>query len=248
VVVANQLMGNRTVDAAGSEKNRNERCSVQMTVYTEPKTEVSSYNGGLKITEAVDENGLSLMPESQGRAFSAMSDGRRASTWNLQAHLNWPVQAGRKLVRLKGIAEVLVVVESEKWEIPDVLAAKESTKTIGRYTLTFKGIKPRNDTGGGATGFEVDVVCKMEASRDEMMRDSQSPYNLLSTAQLADTTGQVFNSNGANNRANSAYYISYYRLGPPKGKAPEPAKWSVVVPVETRLVAIPVEFKDLPLP
>jgi hypothetical protein len=242
LVVANGISGNRNLDYGTPQAAAS--LGVSMTVYVEPKLRLGSIQMALKVSEAVDEEGRSLLlPAAAGAPRFLAGFTWHGHQWSPSASLQWPANGARKIARLKGTLGATVITKSEVWEIADPLSGAESSKTIGKATYTFHGMKQDERRTATVEIYTATLSFKREPGngQDNGGLDGGAA---LQGAQLVDAAGKTLKSNGIQ-IVGKEVTLSF--VAPPQALG-DPAKLIVDIPTETRAVEIPVEFKDLPLP
>jgi hypothetical protein len=164
--------------------------------------------------------------------------------WNLQARLNYPENAGKTIKRVKGNVKFLIQTKSETLDIPDVLTAKNVTKTVANVRIMLKGVKKN--------GEQYDV--SMTIYRDGL---NQQDWNAMQypgyAVQLLDKEGKPLSAHGwggggGATELNYNWNFSRNGWGGDETKPGEPARIVWEIPTETRESVVNFEFKDLPLP
>jgi hypothetical protein len=240
MIVANRIDRSNSVDLA-SPNNVQHAFSISLSAFAEPKVKVlgSSYN--VNVDQAVDDKGNSLV--ATDNVMNGMSNGQQWM-WNLNARLNYPENAGKTIKVVKGSVKFVVQTKSETLDIPDVLTAKNVTKTVANCRVMLKEVKKN--------GEQYDV--QMTIYRDGM---NQQEWNGLQypgyAVKLVDKDGkslsaQGWGGGGGPNELNYNWNFTRNSWGGDDGKAGEPARLVWEIPTETRETTVSFEFKDLPLP
>ncbi|HYE19088.1 MAG TPA: hypothetical protein VEA69_11625, partial [Tepidisphaeraceae bacterium] len=244
LVVANRIQRTNSVEFATPDNVQRE-CTLTLTALAEPKVRVvqSSYN--VNVREAVDENGNSLVAD--GQASYGMSSGQQWM-WNLQARLAYPDKnPGQRLVRFRGSMKFLVQLDSEVFEVTDVMTAKPVERRIANRRIAFKQAKKQNENQ-----YEVQVTLH----RDGM---PQAEWGAMSSSahgvKLLDKDGRALSSNGWGTSSDGQKLEFNWTFGRQQhfgggdgGKPGEPYRLTWEIPTETREMEVPFEFKDLRLP
>jgi hypothetical protein len=207
------------------------------------------------IKEAVDEKGndLSGAPLNGGGAL-----------WlrRFEIPLQRKADAGRKLARLRGTIKVMVVAKRERWEIPNVLAAKNLSKTIrgplGEETWTVQNVEVVPTEAGPRYQAHVTVVPKQplvaeEATEEELQARQMVQSSLRDWSQmvsLVDTGGRIYPFMEGVEDTGEVVTIPFAPPdeGDPLNRPGPPAKLIIDIPTDVREVEIPFDIKDLPLP
>lgn len=239
LIVANRAHKSSSVDFSGG--NTQQDFSLSLSAFAEPKIRViqSSYN--VKVEEATDDKGNSLV--SKDKQYEGMSTGQQWM-WNLNARLTWPENGvGTKLTRFKGSVKFLIQVKSETLDVPDILTVKDLQKTVAGRRMMIKQCKKNGEQ------YEV----QMTFFRDGM---NQNDWNAMGnpgySLRLLDKNGKSLNSHGWGGGGGMDKMDYNWTFGRDnwggEEKAGDPFRLVWEIPVETREVDVTFEFKDLPLP
>ena len=243
LIVANRIQRTNSVEFTTPDNVQRE-CNLTLTAMSEPKVRVVQSSYAVDVKEAVDENGNSLVADAQ--SSYGMNSGQQWM-WNLQARLAYPEKnAGQRVARFRGAVKFLVQLESETFEVTDVLTAKAVEKRIANRRIQFKQAKKQNENQ-----YEVQVVLY----RDGM---PQAEWGAMSSSaqgvKLLDKDGRALSSNGWGTSSDGQkleFNWSFGRqqhFGAGEGKPGEPYRLTWEIPTETREMEVPFEFKDLRLP
>ena len=230
MVVVGQIRTYRSVDL-NQPRNVSRSTSLQLRVYVEPKVRVLQGASIATVLEAVDEKGNSLVVPG------ARNDGMHSSgtwLWHLHAPLMVQADSGRQLARLKGEARFVVQTHSQRAEIPDVLNARNVSRTAGGRSLAIKEIVQLN-------GMYIVYV--------NVQRESEGTlFYPMSSFRLVDAAGRALRM--INQPVPSGGQIELRFQGSPSDGevVGPPAKLIWEVPLESREVIVPFEFGNLPLP
>ena len=255
LVLVTNLQRTNSVDLSNSQ-NIQRNMSMQMQVMAEPKVRIVRFSYNPELTEAVDDKGNSLLIAGRSYDGGMNMSSSRGLMWNVSSSLQYPANAGQKIAKLRGRMRVMAQVRSEKIEIPDVLTAKDVSKTLDGHRMTLKEVKKTSDRQ-----YQLTIVFY----RDSM--DQQKFYEMVNnpTVRLLDSEGREFSFNG-NYGGNSSGEQSEMKLGFSQGSpggiirrrigdagtpAPagsEPAKLVWELATSTQEIFVPFEFTDLPLP
>lgn len=241
LVVANRIYRSDSIDLANPAAVQRD-FQVNFTTFVEPKIRViqSSYN--VRIDEAVDDKGNSLLVKE--RVPEGMSSGQQWM-WNLSARLTYPENAGKQIVRLRGGMRFLVQTKAETLDVPDILKVKNVEKTVAGRRVLIKEVKVMGDT------YEVQMT---------VYRDALSPndWNAMSypgsALRLVDKNGKALTSAGWNggggmNEMNYNWHFNRNTWAGDRTTRPEePQRLVWEIPTETREMTAEFAFKDLPMP
>ena len=244
LIHATGIQRTSTVEFAKA-KAINRNVNMQIQVYSEPKVHVLKMSYTPEIMEAMDNRGNSLIVPGQSNSSSGNMQIGGGITWGVGIALQYPSQnPGDKIAILRGRFRTVVQTHSETMEIPDILTAKEQTKTIGGRRVVFKSFKKQNDRQ-----YQAEVTIY----RDEM---EQEEFNRLSDSfaiRLMDSSGNAFWSNGGGSSSTgkeASRQVLFYKRTREEGgtNLGEPFKLALDIPTASREVMIPFEFANLPLP
>jgi hypothetical protein len=178
------------VFAGGRNRNVHEQFYVDLQILAEPRM-VLTQNGALKITEAVDENGQSLLVPTNDDAtirnsgYFGYSSGM--TSLQMQAHLNYPEKPGRTISRLRGSLPVMVSARKDDALVVNLEGAKGKSFRSEEVTLVVHDIQPdpnqqrttidislspnnpSNDVDGPANRFPgASMIAGMNAPQNQM--------------------------------------------------------------------------------
>ena len=241
LVVANRIYRSDSIDLANPAAVQRD-FQVTFTTFVEPKIRViqSSYN--VRIDEAVDDKGNSLLVKE--RMPEGMSSGQQWM-WNLNARLNYPADAGKQIVRLRGGMRFLVQTKAETLDVPDILKVKNLEQKVAGRRVLIKEVKAMGDT------YEVQMT---------VYRDGMSPgdWNMMSypgsALRLVDKNGKQltpggWNGGGGMNEMTYNWHFNRNTWGGVGAARPdEPHRLVWEIPTETREMTAEFAFKDLPMP
>jgi len=232
-----------TVDYANPQRVQN-NFAVQMKVLADPKLRVLQGPGSLKLEEAVDDNANSLIPP--GSPYEGYSN-QGHWIWTMGTPLQYQPNLGKKISVLRAKARFVVLEKSETWEIADVLNAKNQEKKIGAETkYTFKGLSKV-----GENQYQAQIVI-VNTGKAVQGRNLHNDAGMVQrNLRLVDAQGRSFTNSGyggGGGFAQLTYSYTFY-ANDGRGQNPgEPVKLIWEIPLETKEIIVPIEFKDLPLP
>jgi hypothetical protein len=241
MVVANRIYRSDAIELANPASVQHD-FQLSLVAFVEPKIHVvqSSYN--VRIDEAVDDKGNSLVfnePTPEGKST--------ARQWmrNLNARLKYPAERpGKRIVRLRGGMRFVVQTRSETFEVPDVMKAKNVQKTIAGRRILLKEVKKAGEQ------YEVQTT---------VYRAGLSPaeWNAMNypgaAIRLLDKDGKALSSRGwggGGGPDEMSYNWTFARdaWGGGEDKAGEPFRLVWEIPTETRPMDVEFKFQDLPMP
>jgi len=236
LVVANQLTYTRTRNLAQG-RGDNSSFSMSLYVYPEPKITLMRGTTSLKLIDAADEHGNSLMPPVNTR--SIMSGGFGSGVVQLYAPLSYPRRnPGSKMVRFRASVTFNVQTKSQQVQIGDVMKAKDQHVSLKGMDVTLKEVTQKPE------GFEMKLVVVTSPLAPPELRNiyDQVQNNL----HLLDERGQELPHSGISSTPiqDGAQINLQFMSGVP-GRTPDKMLWEV--PTEFRQVVVPIHFNDVPL-
>ena len=236
LIIATQITRSQTVQF-GPNGGRHSEFSIQMTAFAEPK--IIAVQGGtmLEVREAVDDAGNSLVgPVAAPRRFPFGGIGGN-SAWQLIAPLNWPQHPGKRIKRIVCDASFTIQTKSERFQVDDVLTAKERSQSFGGAQIAFNGISKNGNN------WELHIV----------ITSANSFYQLIQERlQLLDADGHPLDRHGmyqVRTGNTDTYKLLFAADHRNDGSAVgDPSKFIWDVPLESKPVPVRFEFDDLPMP
>ena len=223
---------------------------VQLIVLSEPSLPIVSISQPT-LSEAVDENGLSLMPTGT----NSMGYGNQPNQLMQQAAVNlaYPAKAGKKVARLKGQLQATALVRAEKIEIDNPLTAKQVTKDLPDYVVVISPLQLAKQDNPNNKNYQLKVTFRTKPNRKAAggvgRNDTQNYWNLVNTIALTDADGGRYGNAGSSGGGGNAGSFECTMSFSPQGNAvgaPTKLTWSL--PAETKEIVVPFELKDLPIP
>jgi len=242
VVLAQSASRNYNVDYA-NPKSSSGQFTIQFMVLCDPALRVQQM-GSATVTEAVDENGLSLRSPSQN---GVSYGGNQGFIQNAGVVLNYPAGAGKKIALLKGTLRPTVVTKVEDVVIDAPLTLKTPVKkTTSEYDVAIGPLKRQ----GEGRQYELKIVFTPKtASKPGVRRNRNTDFwSLVSTIELSDSDGRrlSYSGGGGGGGGNSiTYTVNFSAQGDQAG---EPAKLAWKLPAETQEAQVAFEFKNLAVP
>ena len=237
-------------------QNSNSSFLVQLMVLADPATPLQQMQQPTVI-EAVDENGLSLMPTNRNRDGNNYYGGGRMESLTQQTSvsLNYPTNAGKKIAKLKGYLRGTAVTKVELVEIPDVMAMTEPLKKVfGEYDMTLyptKAAGDANDANNKNKRYEFRMTLRKKVKPEGaggIRRENRDSSNLVSGMVITDAEGRRYqcNVNNTNNTETGMEYTMH--LYPQQQGIGAPQKLSWRMAAETKEIRVPFELKDMQIP
>jgi hypothetical protein len=160
-------------------------------------------------------------------------------TWRLKAIAELSDPGIRRIAKLSGELDgFLTTLATEKWQIDNVLTAKEQDRTVGNATFVFRGFAK---TGGTAHVLRVASWGSGETSDFGWPR--RSDQDLISSLRLLNQNGERLAPNSWH--IESGKFDVDFAIWPHHG-VPTTLVWEL--PKQVVQIDIPFEFTDLPLP
>jgi hypothetical protein len=242
LVVADRIERDYKVDLAKPEELHH-RFILQLTAFSDPKLLVLKNAREVKLEEAVDERGNSLLPPVAGDYAPESSEYQTPWEWRLFAKLNHPTGAGNRIARVRGSAQFMVRTQHQTWELPQIMTVQNATRVIGGSRLTIEGLS-RNEEGFTlrirGQGPLCGIVPAGMSEQFEAIRRS---------IRLVDNHGRAFAVDFAGGSGREDWsYLFTFKPTPAQDATAEPAKLIWEVPTEAKFVVVPFEFVNLPLP
>jgi hypothetical protein len=244
LVVARRIMQNAELSLATGQAERRST-SLEMAILAEPKLTLVGHAYMPHIDTAIDDTGNSLTP---GRArfrfnpmmFNAMNvDDSRL--WMANVMLECPDDHSKKIAKLKGSFRTAIETRSEAWIIPNILKAQTPTRTFGSSTFTVDSIT------------QTQNVYMVRISGTRLATTGDDAFLGLGQIDLLDAHGKPLTRHpmggmGGAGGMNRMMYAFSFDSNDPANPAGEPTKMVWNVPVGTKVIDVPFEFKNLPLP
>jgi len=223
-------------------------CSVQFRVYADPAMKISSFSSNVRVDEAVDDAGHSMMPDRGSVSYCGGGSNQRTLIYDATAQMKYPDNAGKKISHLKGELIIRGDVVADTMTIEKPLTARGETKKFGDIAITFKSMKK-----SGNSNYEAQVTIVRDGDENNSWNDN---WQLVQSAQLLDEKGRPwgFGGGGGGGGGNGRYNYSanYYSPGGNReddaNPSGDPAKWQIELPRNSHAMHIPFEFTDLTLP
>jgi hypothetical protein len=251
----------RSIDLMGPQ-SIDDQFSIRLIVYPEPKLAVTQMSD-LKLLEATDDAGNSLMPRPQAQLqalamTSAMMRASRPLSHTIDSKLSYPDQPGKRIALLRGEVTVMIAQGLQRYEVDDVLGTPKATNPLTHCTVKATVTK----SGTGVSNFySVTIECTRDGLSDEKwtaminrmsditLEDADGhallPLQMIPTAMTDTTfTGRcIFSRTAIGGLARGPAFLQQ-----PDAKIGEPKKLVWNVATNLKPVTVPILFKDLPMP
>lgn len=227
------------------------------TVAIDPKLSITPHTANIRLDEAIDDKGHSLMPAATKSVGLSTPPGNQC-LWEQFIELKTDAAGAEKIARLKGVLRFTAVLKRTMWEATDLNKdAGSSYKTIIPYgeeklTQEYHTHMSRDDRN-----ITIDIGWTNQPSKSTVRHDiTVSGEMLRGHVRLFDKEGRAYEvgrttasryvpTSADANYQNVSVRFPVVKAGQELG---ESAKLVVEVPAEVQPVEVPFEFKDLPLP
>ncbi|HEY1684250.1 MAG TPA: hypothetical protein VGG19_05780 [Tepidisphaeraceae bacterium] len=242
MVIARRIVENAELSfAPGQVTHRT--MSLEMTMLAEPKLMILGHAYVPHIQTAIDDIGNSLESRrGMFRGFNPMFvQGMNADSshvWMCGLQLQEPNDHAKKIARLKGTFRMAMANGFETWTIPDVLKVQSLTKMFGAASYSIDSITQDN----------TNYVVRISGVRSGTNVDDS--FLGLGQIDMVDDKGQSLQRRpmGGGGATGRLQYTFSFDSNDPMHPAGKPSKLIWKVPTATKIVEIPFEFRDLPLP
>ncbi len=204
----------------------------------------------IRLTRVVDDTGRSLLTGQKDAPFRFGLGRDRSQSVRLKS----PANGAKKLARVEGVAVFVVASKTERWELPNILAAKEASHTFGsgagKTVVTLHGAQrvERN------VKLDISLVTSAQENIFSVRAPLASSEVFLSALAVKRDDGQTVNSlgysaSGVNHGLNVSASFYLGSEAPPFTAASDAALTLVLdAPTEMVQTEVPFAFKDVPLP
>lgn len=246
LVQANQVNRSQTLDLGQPNAVAEDDFNIQFTVHAEPKLKVLSAPTMAKLEHASDDKGNSLLLAKQPfdeEEFLSPSFGAE-SAYPLTVWLKYPAKnPGAKIARLKGSAQFTVQVASEKMDLP-VKKLRGTTRTFRNILLSFGDLQKAGDN------WQLKLTAGINENHpawDELQN------SIMGQLKVVDARGQPLDHHGFGSNGTAGGVEVSISFGashrPEDGRqSGEPARVVWEIPTKTRVLTVPFEFTDIPMP
>jgi hypothetical protein len=247
MLVAQTMQRRHTLNFAAPE-DESDTCEFVFGLLIEPRLGVVRRSVNPMITDAVDENGRSLIAEPEAEP-SMVTDARCCV--RVQTALSLPPKAGSRIARLKALVRLGVRSQSRTWEVPLALGQPEQSYDVAGRRMVVgefekKGLTYELQWSLSRNGTDADAWARLH----DLMAASTAGVRLM------DARGSFLTRYNRNTVAlpTSDPDLLAFRLTFRKDRrgdmqqAGEPVKlvWEEIQ--ATRDITVPFEFTDLQMP
>lgn len=242
-IVAQGAQRSHTIDY-NNPANRQTSFNINFVCFVDPKVRVTRASRMVKVTEAVDDKGNSLVLDQGRGAESYVSPWGGSWYWDLTVPLAYRADMGSKLVHLRGSTQFSIMTKSETWEVPNILGAKAVEKKLPGYRYIVHQLSKVGPTN---YDLKVSIEFPREKQNELGMMDFGSIQQQI---RLMDDQGRTYDAGGGGGgtrMGQADYDINFYSSNGGNGiGAPARLVWDI--PLEIKDVEVPLEFDELPLP
>lgn len=238
LVVANNLYYSRTRQL-GAARGEQSNFGMNLTVFPEPKITLLRGNGVVKLLEAVDDHGNSLLPPGAARGVNAASFGGVAGT-SINVPLSYPkAHAGTRMVRFRATTTFTVQTKVQQLQVPDVLHMRDFNASVRSTHIVFRDLRKKDENT-----YELRVGVGQPNFGSPEWRDVyDQAQNRL---KLLDARGGEFDHRGMSTSANgNALELVLLFASSTPGRVPDRLSWDV--PTESKELIVPINFDDIPM-
>jgi hypothetical protein len=219
-----------------------DHAQLQVEAWFEPKLSGMSWSVG-NVVEATDGAGRSMtLPRgAEPRRRATYGGSRYYGEWESVVWLSVPPRdkPGAKLSRLKFLSSFSVQTGVDRFEVPNVLAAKDVEHVAGPARLVVKNVMRLGDDQ-----YEL-AVGSYPAGDVSAWRGAQAGQFRRGPQLVFDDGRPLMQAGGSSSMSDRAY-TSQLRFTAERGREPAKVVWEV--PTGVQQFTVPVEFQDLPIP
>jgi hypothetical protein len=223
--------------------HRNESLRIEMYISVEPRLPLAGVNNQVIFTEAVDDQGQSLvLPSTEYNRYYFGGGMGRSFTQPVNAMLQASA-TGKRIKTLKGSIPVTVIAaQKPKITVEKILEVKNQTFKEGTTTLTIEEVTKQGPQN-------IAIKLSISDGNGKKRNDPGGSYALQNRFTLLDAKGNRFQSYGGgwSNNGNGNLQGTFH-FGPPGGQAVGDPVKLVFYEWTTVSHAVPFEFHDVPLP
>jgi hypothetical protein len=252
LILANDVQRANSVELGKAKHAFERELTINLTAFVEPGLRVLAVAPGVKVKSAVDEGGRSLKPSGApgGDEDEFEQDGSPSGsvyTWSLAVGLECPPGPSKKIARLTGQTHVRVQTRSERFEVDDVLKARNLTRAVAGVPFIFTSLKKADNE------YNLQLTLRRGQKSAAEWRDlHQSIFN--GQMSLYDDKGRVVADRGTENGGDygakridaTLRFVREPGIADPQAGEPFKLVWHA--PTQSRIVPIEFELTDLPIP
>jgi hypothetical protein len=239
-----------TVELGKKEHTFDRELTLNLTAFIEPGLRVLAASQDVTLKQAVDETGRSLLPTDTPTPGSVLSEetlGGSQFTWNLAVGLQCPSPVGKRIAKLRGVAQIRLQTKSDVIEIEDVLKIRNINRTVAGAPFTFKSLKKA----------DIEYILQITVRRDKKSEADwqmlhQSIYNGMMA--LYDEKGRLVAGRATENGGDyggtkidaTLRFVREQGVSDPNAGEPYKLVWHA--PLASKNLPVEFELTDLPIP
>jgi hypothetical protein len=243
--VADQITHSRSATAAG--QNPSHTFSISINAWIDPAATVLQYSPELRLLNALDDNGNSLISSNPSSTTTADADDADAfGQLQFTAPLAWPKKPGKRIKSFKAAATLWLATKTERWELDDLTKVKNLTKVIAGRRYIIHRVAANEDT------HRIEVTIHRDGM-DQHQWDLLQKLRLAPTLNLYDTQNRPLyhtESPVANITDQKLHRTFHLVSSTPTGLIDTGPAVKLVweIPLEFKPVSVEFELNDLPMP
>jgi hypothetical protein len=193
LIVPRQASLTRTINYEADDPKVEEDFSLELSAFPEPKLKVLKLQQGLKLEQAVDDKGASLLPEAPKDGLpiediDVSGSGSGDGSYVLLVQLKRPKQPGTRLARLRGTVGFRVQVESQTIEVRDLKTMKDASRIVNGVRVVFNDLKKDQDQ------YQLRVTVFTDPNNPAVWEELQPA--MTQRIRLYDARGQALETHG----------------------------------------------------
>ena len=210
----------------------------KFTLFCEPRFRLLRGSLMPKIEEAVDDKGNSLAPKD---ATEPQMNFITSWVYNLEGKLDYPKDAGARIVKLRASAQFVAQTQSETIAYADPLTSRNVEKTVAGRKIVIKEVRR------GAEEYEATVTFVRGQMPAAQWEQTVFPGNSL---RLIDGEGKFILAKGfgIGGKSDESTFVFKFEKDPRGSRIGKPLKLEWEIPTATREIPLTFEFDDLPMP
>ena len=212
-----------------------ESLNAQMMLQVEPKIRLAQRTSKIVLDECVDDQDRPIKQSQNGSSYYGGST-------NLPVNLSFdaPAADAKAIKHLKGRIEVNAVVRTEKIEVTDFAAVKDRSKVVAGRNCTVNSVKVNGN----------DCVVVLSVTGLPLDQNGYEAFFNEGVVDLLDANGKELRRSGSSSSYGDRLGTGTisYRRGDGEDGVGEPVKLVWKLPGEIRMLSVPFDWSDLPMP
>jgi hypothetical protein len=207
--------------------------------WCEPRLKPLSFHVD-SVAECTTDAGAVAAPNAR---VTLSSLGRVNSRYETQIRLAAPPERATTIERLRLAGRYVLQRKIETLEVPDLMAGKEASKTMGGFRVVVKGM-------GKVPGDPTRYTYTMQVHRDGQNLDQWQAIRSMVyqfPVRVVDAQGVALQPFGSSTSMSGDVLTFTHTLSAANGQG-EPSKLVWEFPTETHVAGVEVEFRGVPLP